>query len=111
MKNRDLIPSLVCIAIGVTFCIGALQHGVRAPSGIPGPGFLPLIVGVIFIFLSVMIPIYCRIQIRAHDGDYEKFFPQQDSFKKVLFALIALFGYGATFYFFILFNRSLHARQ
>lgn len=93
MKNRDLFSSLFWMGFGVLFLIGALQQGLMR-KGVPGPGFLPFISGIILISLSFMVLIPALGDEKKKWG--AKFFPERDSWKKISFALLALFAYGVS---------------
>ena len=54
MKNRDLHSSMFWMGFGVLFVVGSLQQGLLR-KGIPGPGFLPFILGIVLMGLSLMI--------------------------------------------------------
>jgi putative tricarboxylic transport membrane protein len=91
MKNRDLVSSLIWIALGGLFVVGALKLGLTR-RGVPGPGFLPFLTGLALILVSlfVLIPALGRRE-KAENGD---FFPERASLRKLLFVLIALFAFG-----------------
>lgn len=95
MKNRDLFSSLFWMAFGVLFLVGAWQQGLMR-KGVPGPGFLPFISGIVLISLSLMvlIPALGDKKEERGAGEKEKFFPQRDSPRKILLALVFLFAYG-----------------
>jgi putative tricarboxylic transport membrane protein len=98
MKNRDLIGSLFWIGVGVIFCIGAVKYGLMR-SGIPGPGFFPFLAGIILISLSLVVLI-SAIDVEKKKNETiarEAFFSQKGSWRKVLFTLVSLFGYGIAF--------------
>ena len=91
MKNRDLVSSIIWIAVGGLFVVGSLQQGLMR-RGVPGPGFLPFLSGLALIFVSlfVLIPALGQRE-KAESSD---FFPERDSFRKLLFVLVALFTFG-----------------
>jgi len=95
VKNRDLFSSLFWMGFGILFLVGALQQGLMR-KGIPGPGFVPFIVAVILISLSLMvfIPALGRKEKEGQPAGGENFFPEKDSLRKIALALIALFAYG-----------------
>ncbi len=93
MKNtrRDLVSSVIWMALGALFTVGALQQGLMR-KGIPGPGFLPFLAGLALIFTSlfVLIPALRRREEAAEN----EFFPERDSIKKLSLALVALLAFG-----------------
>ncbi len=84
------------MGFGALFLIGALKQGLIR-KGIPGPGFVPFIVAVILISLSLMvfIPALAKKREEGQTSERPKFFPEKDSFKRISLALFALFAYGA----------------
>ena len=93
MKNRDLVSSVVWIVLGGLFVAGALHHGLMR-RGVPGPGFLPFFSGLALIFVSLFVFIPALGQ-REKAESREDFFPERDSFRKLLLALVALVAFGA----------------
>ena len=53
-RDRDVTSSLFWILVGILFCIGGVHYGIRR-SGIPGPGFLPFVTGLILAALSLIL--------------------------------------------------------
>ena len=93
MKNRDLIGSLFWFAVGCLFCVTAFKYRLFR-AGIPGAGFFPFVAGGILAVLSFVVLISSiHVRRRNHGTTAGKFFPQQDSWKKVLCALGALLAY------------------
>lgn len=91
MKNRDLVSSVIWMIMGGLFVAGALQQGLMR-RGIPGPGFLPFFSGCALILISLFV--FIPSLGRGRKIDFAKFFPESDSLKKLLLALIALCAYG-----------------
>jgi putative tricarboxylic transport membrane protein len=89
-NKRDLISGLFWMGFGAVFAIGGLKQGLIR-QGIPGPGSLPFIVGLISIGLSFIVFVQAFTKKSAAK---EKFFPQQSSLPKLILALISLFIYG-----------------
>ena len=90
MKQRDIVSSIIWMALGVLFVAGAWQQGLMR-KGVPGPGFLPFFSGLALVFVSLFVLIPAL-------GGREKagrraFFPERESLRKLLFALIALFAF------------------
>jgi hypothetical protein len=91
MKKRDLASSIIWMALGGLFEAGALQQGLMR-RGVPGPGFLPLIGGLALIFVSLFVLVPA---LKGKEkGESGGFFPEPDSFRRLLFALGALFAFG-----------------
>jgi hypothetical protein len=96
-KCRELISSLICVAIGMAFCINSAKYGdVRA--GIPNPGLFPALFGMIFIFTS-LINLLSSIRTKNYKK-IEKVFPQADSPKKMAILIFALYAYGILLLYF-----------
>ena len=53
-RDRDVTSSVFWALVGILFCIGGLHYGLRR-SGIPGPGFLPFVTGLILVALSLIL--------------------------------------------------------
>jgi putative tricarboxylic transport membrane protein len=90
MKTRDLISGIFWIGFGAVFTIGGLQQGL-VRQGIPGPGSLPFVVGLILIGLAVVIFVQA---LWSPSSLKMKFFPRDDSFARLMMALLAIFIYG-----------------
>jgi putative tricarboxylic transport membrane protein len=90
MKTRDLISGIFWIGFGAVFTIGGLQQGL-VRQGIPGPGSLPFVVGLILIGLSSVIFVQALF---SSSSLKTKFFPRDDSLSRLVLALLALFFYG-----------------
>jgi putative tricarboxylic transport membrane protein len=91
MKNRDLVSSSIWMVLGGLFVVGSLQQGLMR-KGVPGPGFLPFLSGFALIFVSLFVLIPALSKRKQDQGD--DLVSSRQSLRKVLFALIALFGYG-----------------
>jgi len=91
MKNRDLVSSMIWMALGGLFVAGALQQGLMR-RGVPGPGFLPFLSGLGLIIVSLFVFVPALTGRKNPDG--KKFFPERDSLKKLLLALVVLLAFG-----------------
>ncbi len=90
MNRRDLISGIFWMGFGALFAIGGLRQGL-VRQGIPGPGSLPLVVGLILIGLALII----LVQALSSPSPFKtNFFPREDSPLKLLLALVGLFIYG-----------------
>ncbi len=91
MKNRDLVSSIIWMALGGLFVAGALQQGLMR-RGVPGPGFLPFFSGLALMFISLFV--FIPALGRGKKAEAGNFFPERDSLKKLLLALAALVAFG-----------------
>jgi hypothetical protein len=116
MKNRDLISGIFWMGFGAVFAIGGLQQGL-VRQGIPGPGSLPLIVGLISIGLSLVVVVQA---LTKESAPSRKFFPGKSSLRKLILALVGIVGYGlllksfgfmATTFLFLFFVLALIGRE
>ena len=116
MKNRDLISGIFWMGFGAVFAIGGLQQGL-VRQGIPGPGSLPFIVGLISIGLSLVVVVQALTKESALS---KKFFPDKSSLRKLILALVSIVGYGlllkslgftGTTFLFLLFVLALIGRE
>lgn len=116
MKNRDLISGLFWMGFGAVFAIGGLRQGL-VRQGIPGPGSLPLIVGLISIGLSLVVVVQALTKESAAS---KKFFPEKSSLHKLILALMSIVGYGlllksigfmATTFLFLFFVQALIGQE
>jgi len=88
-RDRDVTSSVFWALVGILFCIGGVHYGLRR-SGIPGPGFLPFVTGLILVALSLILLI-SRFLGRRDDGDSAgKQMPRGEALKRILQALGAL---------------------
>ena len=90
MNRRDLISGIFWMGFGAVFTIGGLQQGL-VRQGIPGPGSLPFVVGLILMGLALIIFVQA---LSSPSPSKTKFFPREDSPRKLLLALGGLFIYG-----------------
>jgi RsiW-degrading membrane proteinase PrsW (M82 family) len=95
MKSRDLQSGFFCLVLGIVFAAASLQQGLMR-KGVPGPGFLPFLTAILFIGLSlgVLVPALRGAKAKEKTEAGTRFFPENDSAKKVLLGLVALFAYG-----------------
>jgi putative tricarboxylic transport membrane protein len=91
MKNRDLVSSIIWMALGGLFVVAALREGLIR-KGVPGPGFLPFLSGLALMFVSLFVLVPALSQKEKDESS--DFFPQPDSLRKFLFAIAALFAFG-----------------
>jgi len=88
-RDRDVNSSMFWILIGVFFCIGGLHYGIRR-SGIPGPGFLPFVTGLILVALSVTLLGARLLKRKDRAGSIGEPMPRAQALRRILKALGAL---------------------
>ena len=93
-KRRNLVSSLVCIGFGTIFCIGSVRYG-DVRSGMPSAGFFPFMGGTILICLSFveLVSVIVERNKKDYTSKREHFFPQRNSWKRLLLTLLSLFAY------------------
>jgi hypothetical protein len=94
-QSRDVLSSLVFMAIGLIFCIGSITYG-DVRGGVPSAGLFPCLGGMTFILLSA---INLGLTLKAGSAKAGLFFPQADSPRKLSLLLGALFAYGVALMF------------
>jgi len=93
-RNRDLISSLSWIVVGLLFCVRGGEYGFLH-LGTLGPGFFPFTAGLILVFLSLML-LFSSIRRKIGDDESireKRFFPERNSWKRLLLALLSLLAY------------------
>lgn len=112
MKYRDLISSLFWLAIGLTLSIWATTYQIGSLVQ-PGPGFLPLALGILLILFSLALLFMASKSFRTAKGTAEAPSPSSTSagWKKVAYAVFVLIltafffekiGYLLTFFLLIM---------
>ena len=66
-SQRDFVSGVMFIAIGVGFAVGATSYTFGS-SARPGPGYFPLLLGVILALLGAAV-LFKAITIESEDGD------------------------------------------
>ena len=88
-RDRDVKSSLFWALIGILFCIGGFHYGIRR-SGIPGPGFLPFVTGIILVALSLILLIARFLDRGGRAGPKEEPMPGGLALSRILIVLGAL---------------------
>jgi len=94
MNKRDIISSLFWMAFGLIFLIGGIQHGLMEAHDVPGRGALPFLAGIVCIGLSLLVLILAVIRLKKESEVKISFFPESDSWKRLLMAITFLAFYG-----------------
>ncbi len=90
MIIKTIIGGLFWIGVGVLFCSGGLMYGLGG-FGLPGPGFFPFVAGLILVGLALTVIGDAIVKHGKVAGEEsERFFPQNDSWKRVVQVLFAL---------------------
>jgi putative tricarboxylic transport membrane protein len=94
IKQRNLWGNIFWIAFGLFFCYGGLRYGLWK-GVVPGPGFLPFVIGGSLICLSLLVTVLGIIKRDGGCGEDvpEGFFSGQESWKRVLAVSAALIAY------------------
>ncbi len=104
------------MGFGALFAIGGFEQGL-VHEGIPGPGSLPFIVGLICIGLSLVVFIQ---SFKQKPQSFKNFFPHQSSLPNLILALVSIMGYGLllkplgfvpTTFIFLIFSLRLIGRE
>jgi putative tricarboxylic transport membrane protein len=88
-----MMSSVFWALVGVLFCIGGVHYGLRR-SGIPGPGFLPFVTGLILVALSLILLISSFWRKKGGASLSEEKMPGGQALKRILTALGALCLYA-----------------
>ena len=92
-KNRDVASSLVCIGIGIIFCIGSVKFGdIRARF--PNAGFFPFMAGAILAFLALIQLVGALTAGKAKRTKAKIFSRSRIRSKRLLITLAILFLYA-----------------
>jgi putative tricarboxylic transport membrane protein len=88
-RDRDVTSSLFWILIGILFCLGGLHYGIRR-SGIPGPGFLPFVTGLVLVALSLILLVSRLLQRKDTAASTVEPMPGGQALQRILIVLGAL---------------------
>jgi hypothetical protein len=94
--NSEFISGCAWVAVGLGFCVGGVHYGFFN-AGVPGPGLIPIMVGIILSSLGLvnLVPM-----LRSDPDKREvpkRFFPETDSFRRVFWAILSLAFYALSF--------------
>lgn len=88
-RDRNVTSSLFWALVGILFCIGGFHYGIRR-SGIPGPGFLPFVTGIVLVALSLALLISRLLNRGGRAGSKEDPMPGGQALTRILQVLGAL---------------------
>ncbi len=117
--DRDLTSSVFWAVVGILFCIGGLHYGLRK-SGIPGPGFLPFVTGLILVALSLVLLLSRLLKKGDEAVSVGEPMPGGEALKRILQALGGLclyalalerLGFAATTFLFMVIVLRLGPRR
>jgi len=92
-RDRDVSSSMFWALVGILFCVGGIHYGIRR-SGIPGPGFLPFVTGLILVALSLILLISRLLKKGAGADSMGEPMPGGAALLRILKVLGALFLYA-----------------
>lgn len=69
MKRRDLVSSLFFLGVGGLFSVASFNHSIWDQYG-PGPGFFPLLLGIIFSILSFLLFIVSSFKKEPKEDEF-----------------------------------------
>ncbi len=87
MKHRDLISGIFWLAVGGLLSFWSTQYTIGSIVE-PGPGFLPLILGILLILLSVIVLAGARKS--SSEGKVPSPPPRGGGWKRVSYAVLVL---------------------
>jgi hypothetical protein len=92
MRRNDIIGGTFALAVGLVFTLYSRRVDIGDWSE-PGPGFLPFYGGLTMTAMAVLL-VTRSVLSRGAAAAVEPFFPERDSWKRVLCTLLALVGYN-----------------
>ena len=89
MNKRDLVSGAFWMIFGAVFAIGGFQIGLSW-QGLPGPGILPFIMGLICVGLSLVVMLNAFKQSQV---SFKDFFPHNGAVRKLGLIMLMAWGY------------------
>jgi putative tricarboxylic transport membrane protein len=90
LKRNDIIGGLFFLGAGILFAVYARTVDIGTMEE-PGPGFLPLWAGMLLGVLSALLLL--KAWFKTFEAG-EPFFPEHDSWKRVLMVVVSLIAYN-----------------
>ena len=90
MKRLDWISGLFLFILGVSISTESYRVSLGDFHN-PGPGFFPLLTGLIIAVLSFVLLVHTW---KAGQGERAAFFEERGQFPKLIFSIVSLFAYG-----------------
>ena len=91
MRRYDQMSSLVWLAFAIYICI-ASSHLSFGSFHNPGPGFLPLLVGLFLGFFSIVVFLQATLSGKSQESILSWY--SRERWKKLIWVLVALFAYA-----------------
>lgn len=91
MQDHDKIIGIVLLLFGIAILIGTLYFYPIGSVSAPGSGLFPFLISLLMIGLSVSLVIQShRKYQKGGNATLNPFFPEKESFRRVLYAFILL---------------------
>ncbi|RPJ09070.1 MAG: tripartite tricarboxylate transporter TctB family protein [Deltaproteobacteria bacterium] len=90
MKRNNIVGGIFFLTVGLIFAVYSKSVDIGDWSE-PGAGFLPFYGGLIVIGMSLLLVVGSFVRV---DAAVEPFFPESDSWKRVLSTFLALVAYN-----------------
>ncbi len=91
MKGYDRTSSLVWLAFAIYICIESSRLSFGSFHN-PGPGFLPLLIGLLLGILSIIVFLQATLSGKPQES-IPSWYPKE-RWKKLIWVLVALFAYA-----------------
>ncbi|RYF06565.1 MAG: tripartite tricarboxylate transporter TctB family protein [Comamonadaceae bacterium] len=88
-SQKDFFSGLMFMGIGVAFAIGATNYNIGNGARM-GPGYFPLILGILLAFLGAAVTFYATVVETGPDGDKVG----KWAWKQIFFILASNFAFG-----------------
>lgn len=94
LRDPDVQSSLFWAIMGILFCVGGLEYGLRR-SGIPGPGFVPFLVGLCLLLLSLSLALSAAMRSAGQSSRSKAILPERKGLWRLLLVIVGLIFYIA----------------
>ena len=94
MKSSDVITAVVLLVAGTAILVTVVSSYPVGTGRAPGSGFFPLIISFLILGLSLNLLLHSAAAVRRGGGNEDHpFFPEKDSFQRVLIAVGSLVAF------------------